>query len=186
MANGQTMEMDQSIELVQSINMDNDPLGKLCHEAHQDDYSKTRGCSGCVKFFAYKLAVFLPSICDTADGRANVLIDYMNTNWTKITKDQALFQAQTGRLVVAGKKAEPGHAGHVVVILPAIAEPKNHWGKGRLSLVCCSMTIPGTGYAGAIIDANATVFDAWGTENGVEYWLSTNGPSACDGKPLMR
>jgi hypothetical protein len=177
------MEADQSIELDQSINMDNDPLGKLCHEAHKDDYCKSRGCSGCVKYFAWKLGIFLPSICDTAEGRANALIDYMSANWTKITKDQALFEAKAGKLVVAGKKASTGH---VLIILPAMAEPKNRWGKGTLSLVCCSMTKPGTGYDGAIIDANGTVFDAWGTENGVEYWLSTSGPSACAGKPLMR
>jgi hypothetical protein len=135
-----------------------------------------------VKYFAWRLGVFLPSICDTADGRANPLIDYMNLNWTKINKDQAFFNAKAGKLVVAGKKDT---VGHVLVILPAVAEPKNKWGKGKESLVCCSMTIPGTGYAGAIIDANATVFDAWGTEDGVEYWLSTSGPSACAGKPLM-
>jgi hypothetical protein len=178
------MDVEQCIETGQSINMDSDPLGKLCHEAHQDAYCKTRGCSGCVKYFAWKLGVFLPSICDTADGRANALIDYMKLNWTPITKDQAFFSAKTGKLVVAGKKEE-GH-GHVLIILPALAEPRNPNGKGQQSLVCCSMTMPGMGYAGAVIDANGTVFDAWGTENGVEYWLSPTGPSACVGKPLMQ
>jgi hypothetical protein len=184
MANPQTALIDQSIDVGVSVNMDADPLGKLCHEAHKDDYSKTRGCSGCVKFFAWKMGVFLPSICDTADGRANALVDYMNSNWTKVNKEQALFYAKAGKLVVGGKK-ESG-PGHVVVILPAMAQPKNRYGKGQLSLVCCSMTIPGAGYAGAIIDANATVWDAWGNENGVEYWLAPGGASACAGKPLMK
>jgi hypothetical protein len=40
--------------------------------------------------------------------------------------------------------------------------------------------------AGAISDANKTVFDAWGSEDGVDYWLSPNGPSACAGKDLAR
>jgi hypothetical protein len=167
-----------------SINMDTNPLGIICHDAHKQEYAKTRGCSGCVKYFAFRLGVFLPNVCDYNDGRANALIDFMNdaTNkWTKLTKDQALLQAKAGKLVVGGKKAG---VGHVVVILPAVSEPKNKWGKGKQSLVCCSMTIPGTGYGGAIIDANATVWDAWGNEDGVDYWMAPDGPSACAGKPL--
>ena len=101
MANEETIEGNQSIESGQSINMDNDLLGRLCHEAHQETYAKARGCSGCVRFFAFRLGVFLPGTCDyISDGRANALIDFMNSNWTKITKDEALFQARVGKLVV--------------------------------------------------------------------------------------
>ena len=185
MANEETIEGNQSIESGQSINMDNDLLGRLCHEALQETYAKARGCSGCVRFFAFRLGVFLPGTCDyISDGRANALIDFMNSNWTKITKDEALFQARVGKLVVAGKKAD---IGHVVVILPAQSEPRNKWGKGKQSLVCCSMTSSTSPYAaGAISDADKTVFDAWGSEDGVDYWFSPNGPSACAGKDLAR
>lgn len=97
----------------------------ICHDAHKMSYATSRGCSGCVKYFAYRLGVFLPGVCSpTEESRANALIDYMKTNWTAVTKDQALIHAQQGRFIVAGK-AVPGRTGHVVVVLPELIEPVN-------------------------------------------------------------
>ena len=167
----------------QATELDKSPLTQICHDAQKESYATSRGCSGCVRYFAFRLGVFLPGVCNYDDGRANALIDYMDSNWTKITKEQALLNATQGKFVVAGKKAEG--PGHVVVVLPALAEPKNKWGKGKQSLVCCSLTFPG-GYAGAFSDADKTVWDSWGNEDGIGYWLAPTGPSACAEQALAR
>lgn len=61
------------------------------------------------------------------DLNADHQIDYMSVHWTKVDLHRAMKLANEGKLVVAGLKGQPGHHGHVAVVMPGGPDPVTHW-----------------------------------------------------------
>ncbi|WP_322047516.1 hypothetical protein [Paraburkholderia sp. J67] len=105
-----------------NVNMD-DPVIRACEtrwETHKND------CSGFVRAVAADLGISMT-------GLANQLVASMSSSaaWRDLgtSQSQAISYANNGYLVVAGL-AEPGHHGHVAIVVRATsAVPIAYWGK---------------------------------------------------------
>jgi hypothetical protein len=105
--------------------------------------------------------------------QANELVDWMKTNWTSVTLDSALQAANSGAVVVGGKKEDSN--GHVVVVFPGdkiknggyqyLWKKKNKYlileGKGLYPR--CLSTSQGS-WPGALSDGDKTVWDPWAND----------------------
>jgi hypothetical protein len=151
-------------------------------------------CSGAVKSIAAQIGYALPQL------NANQLVDYFNepkNGWAAVDETRAQALADTGSLVIAGKKGSPN--GHVVVVYPGGKKASGGYAytdkkTGKSAIAgdhgqyprACSSSLGG--WPGAVSDGDKTVFDSWGSVAGyagVKYWSAPALTPVAQNLPLI-
>ena len=114
--------------------------------------------------------------------QANELIEWMTINWVEVTLDAGFTAANSGAVVVGGKK-ESSH-GHVIVVYPGDkilnGGYQYFWKKGNKYMMLtgkalyprCLSTSIGS-WPGAMSCGDKTVWDPWGNDDKfalVRFW----------------